>query len=169
MKEVSMTSRSKRKAWFILAFCSLYIAVQLTFIVRGHFVSSKHFAFWMFPESTYFTASLRRVLADGRQVKTAKGSWIVQTESGQVRYKWQSFVTGYLLDRLEVRQRGKGTFNDTLKYYQAALNYVAERTPQDKETYQLVMKIRYRRAGGPEETIVLESRPRFREARNGPA
>lgn len=151
----------RRKALFVLAFCSFYVFLQLFLIVRGHFVSSKHFGFWMFPESTYFTATLSRVLADGREVKTKRGAWSVQGETGKVRYKWKDFVNGYRMDQLEVRQRSKGTFDDTLKYFQHALNYVAERTPEDKVTRQFVMRIEYRRAGGPKEILVLKSTPRL--------
>ena len=162
-----LSQSSRRKAWFILAFCGLYVSVQLFMIVRGHFVTSQHFAFWMFPESTYFRTSLCRVLMDGTEVKTAKGVWTVETKTGTKRYKWGSFVQGYKLDYLESRERAKGSFNDTLKYYQAALNYVAERIPEDKSTYQLILRIRYQRAGGPEEFIVLESTPRLGGRRHG--
>ena len=160
---------SRRRAWAILAFVAAYIGVQLFMIVQGHFTLSKHFGFWMFPESTYFTATLGRVTVDGREIKTDKGVWTVQTASGKVRYKWQSFVKMYKLDRLETRERSKGTFDDTVKYFQAALNYVAERIPEDKSTYQLVMKIRYQRAGGPKQTLVLHSKPRLAAPQNGGA
>lgn len=160
------TPSPRRRAWFVLGFCGLYVAVQLFMIVRGHFVPSKHFGFWMFPESTYFTASLSRVLANGEEVKTKKGSWSVETESGKVRYKWKSFVGSYRMDELEVRQRSKGTFEDTVKYFQAALNYVATRIPEDKATEHLVLTIHYRRAGGPKEILVLKSTPRLGRPRN---
>lgn len=155
------TGIRRRKALSILAFCALYVFAQLFMIVRGHFVNSKHFGFWMFPESTYFKASLSRVLADGREVKTRRGAWSVQGDTGKVRYKWQDFVNGYRMDELEVRQRSKGTFDDTVKYFQHALNYVAQRIPRDKATQQLVMRIEYKRAGGPKEVLVLKSNPRL--------
>ena len=160
------TSSSKRKAWLILGFCSLYLGVQLFLIVRGHFVSSKHFGFWMFPESTYFTASLSRVLPNGKEVKTRAGAWTVETQYGKVRYKWNTFVNGYRMDALDVRQRCKGTFADTVKYFQAAVDYVAVRIPDDKETQQLVLRIQYRPAGGHKETLVLRSAPCRRGARD---
>ena len=168
MNPAAVTRQSlRRKAWFIVAFCSLYVALQVFMIVRGNFVASKHFGFWMFPESTYFTATLSRILADGQEVKTKKGSWTVETESGKVRYKWTSFVDTYRMDHLEERQRSKGTFDDTVRYFQAALHYVAERIPEDKATEQLVMRIQFRRAGGPKEIIELRSRPRLGGVRDG--
>jgi len=167
MSSVSATMEGRRQAWFILAFCGVYLAVQVGLIARGHFTASKHFAFWMFPESTYFIASLSRVLADGREVNTSRGSWAVRTESGKVEYHWSSFVHSYRMDRMDRWQRSKGIFDDTLKYFQAALDYVAERIPEDKFTDQLVLTIRYERAGGPQRVIVLESRPRLGGRRDG--
>ena len=150
----------RRKVW-VSSFCLLYITFQLFMIVRSHFTPSKHFGFWMFPESTYFRASLSRVLTDGQEVKARKGLWTVTTESGEVRYKWKAFVQGYRMDELDDKVRSKGTFADTLKYFQAALDYVADRIPEDKSTSQLVLRIRYYRAGGPEEVIILKSKPRL--------
>src|SRR4026208_1209047 len=91
---------SRGRAWLIILFCAAYIGLQLFIIVRAHFVSSKHFAFWMFPESTYFKATLTRVLADGREVVTSGGVWAVRTDSGNVEYDWRDFVQGYRMDRI---------------------------------------------------------------------
>ena len=151
----------RRRALGILTVCTLYIGLQLFMIVRGHFTPSKHFGFWMFPESTYFTASLSRLLEDGREVKTKKGAWSIDTPNGKVIYRWNTFVDGYRMDLLETKQRSKGTFDDTVKYFRAALDYVAARIPEDKSTHQLIMRIEYRRAGGPKEHMVLESKPRL--------
>lgn len=168
MNSLPLTTPSpRRKAWFVLGFTSLYIAAQLFLIVRGHFVPSKHFGFWMFPESTFFTATLSRVLENGEEVAAKKGAWSVETESGKVRYKWKTFVNGYRMDELETRFRSKGTFEDTVKYFQGALDYVAVRIPEDKATKHLVLTIQFRRAGGPKETVVLKSPPRLGGARNG--
>jgi hypothetical protein len=160
------TPSSKRRAWLILGFCGLYLGIQLLLIVRGHFVPSKHFGFWMFPESTHFTATLSRVLPNGKEVKTKRGIWTVETKYGKVRYKWNTFVNGYRMDALDERQRCKGTFADTVKYYQAALNYVAARIPEDTETQQLIMRIQYRRAGEEKELLVLRSVPCRKSARD---
>src|SRR5262245_47858705 len=121
--------RPPRRASFIILFCAAYLAFQIFMIVRGHFAESKQFAFWMFPESTYFRATLTRVLTDGREVATSRGAWAVRTESGKVEYDWRDFVQGYRMDRLGSRERSKGTFDDTLRYFQAALDHVADRIP----------------------------------------
>ena len=155
------------KAWLIILFCVIYVGFQVFMIVRAHFTPSKQFAFWMFPESTYFQATLTRLLADGREVITSDGAWAVRTGSGKVEYYWEDFIQGYRMDRLGTWQRSKGTFDDTLKYFQAALDYVAARIPKDKVTDRLVLTIEYERAGAAPEKIVLASKPRLGGTRNG--
>ena len=162
-----MGASRRGKAWFIILFCAAYLGFQVFMIVRGHFTSSKHFAFWMFPKSTYFHATLTRVLADGREVITSGGAWAVRTASGKVEYDWRDFVQGYRMDHLETWERSNGTFDDTLKYFQAALDYVAGRVPEDKVTEYLVLTIEYEQAGGAPKTIVLASNPRLGGTRNG--
>ena len=152
--------RSGGRAGLILAFCAVYLGFQIFMIVRGHFVTSKHFAFRMFPESTYFHATLTRVLNDGREVITSDGAWAVRTADGTLEYRWEYFVNGYKLHRLGSWERSRGTFDDMLKYFQAALNYVAERIEEDMVTRQLVLTIKYERAGDPPREIVLASKPR---------
>jgi len=154
---------AQRRSRIILAVCGLYVAVQVGIIVMCHFTSSKHFGFWMFPESTYLRAHLYRVLPDGTEVKTKKGSWKGQTEAGEVRYRWNDYVKGYRMDLLGKKVRSKGTFDDTAKYFQGAVNYVAARTAQDKSTHQLVLRIQYHRAGGPEQMLIYKSPPRVPE------
>ena len=166
-EKAGLTNAQRRRALFILGFCALYLGVQLFMIVHAHFTPNKHFGFWMFPESTSFEANLVRVLNDGSEIKTRKGSWTVQTDDGPVSYQWNSFVQGYRLDRLGDWGRCKGSFNDTVKYFQAALDYVADRIPEDASTARLVLKVRYRRAGGPQEFIVIESKPRLCDSPTG--
>lgn len=142
----------------IALFCIAYLALQVVVIVRGHFVPSKHFAFWMFPETTMFVARLVRVTTDGQAHHVPGGSWIVPRASGElVTYRWTDFVRGYRLDILDRKTRSKGTITDTLRYFQAAVENVARRTPEDRETAELVLKIQYQRAGGPVEEVELRS------------
>ena len=150
-----------------MAFCAVYLGIQIFVIVRAHFVPSKHFAFWMFPESTYFNATLTRLLSDGREVSTSNGGWAVRSDDGKVEYYWQDYVREYKLDRLGSWQRSKGVFDDTLKYFQAALDYVADRIPEDKATDRLVLRIQYERAGRPVQEVILESHARLETTTHG--
>lgn len=158
---------SKGRAWLVLLFCGVYLGLQMFLIVRAHFGPSKHFAFWMFPESTYFKAGLSRVLADGREVITSDGAWAVRTAAGNVEYDWREFVQGYRLDRLGTWGRAKGSFDDTLKYFQAALDYVADHIPEDRVTKHLVLTIDYEPAGDIVKTLVLSSKARLEERTYG--
>lgn len=150
-----MIPRSPRA---IAIFCIVYLALQMVVIVRGHFVPSKHFAFWMFPETTMFVARLVRVTSDGQSHHVPGGTWIVPRPSGElVTYRWRDFVRGYRLDALDVKARSKGTLTDTLRYFHEAVKRVARQIPEDRETIELVLRIDYQRAGEAPEHVELRS------------
>lgn len=150
-----MIPRSPRA---IAIFTLVYLALQIAVIVRGHFVPSKHFAFWMFPETTMFVARLIRITTDGQAHHVPGGTWIVPRRTGElVTYRWRDFVRGYRLDALDVKTRSKGTLTDTLRYFEAAVQRVARQTPEDRETVELVLSIDYQRAGEAPERIELRS------------
>lgn len=141
-----------RRPGAILAFTSIYLALQVFMIARGHFVESKHFGFWMFPESTFMTLRLSRVLPRGQRLPVPGGEWVVARQNGElVTYRWHDFVRGYHIDFLDRRIRSKGTVSDTLRYAAAAVRYVAERIPEDRTTEALQLDVDYQRAGGPPE------------------
>jgi len=158
---------SKGRAWLIVLFCAGYLGFQMFMVVRAYFVPCKHFAFWMFPESTYFKARLTRVLMDGREVITSDGAWAVRTPKGNVEYDWREFVQSYRLDNLGEWERSKGSFDDTLRYFQAALDYVGDRIPEDHITKHLLLTIDYERAGETVKTLVLASKPRSGGGQHG--
>jgi hypothetical protein len=149
------------KPALILAFCVLYLSIQAFFIVRAHFVVDKRFGFWMFAESSRFKAELYREFADGRLEKALHGQWWVTTADGRyILYSWDNYVRRFRLNPLERFSRAKRGIGVTLEYFQQALDYVAERIPEDRETVKLVLRVQYRKAGGPWQYVALESRPR---------
>ena len=145
----------------ILGGCVLYLCTQAFVIVRGHFVDSKHFAFWMFPESTRFVAQLFLETKTGRQLPTNRGRWGIGRPPNQVRFDWGHFVNDYRLDFINRKTRSKGTWLDNEQYFQEALNYVIDRIPEDTLTNRLVLRIRVEKAGEAPKDIVLKSKPRF--------
>ena len=153
-----------RRPASILAFVGLYLAVQIFFIARGHFAASKHFGFWMFPESTFMKLHLVRVLPRGQRLPVPGGEWVVAREDGAlVTYRWRDFVRGYHMDFLDQVVRSKGTVSDTLRYAAAAVAYVAARIPEDRTTEALELEVDYRRAGGTPEHATYTARvPRAR-------
>ena len=153
----------KLKRLAILVFCAGYLGVQIFLIVGAHFRSDKRFGFWMFAESTRYTASLFRQTFDGRLLSTEAGVWTVRTlDGGYKTYAWGMFVQGFRLKRLEVNKRAKVGMAVTLKYLEHALDYVAGRIPYDRETERLVLVIDYRRAGGESIRTRLQSQPRHK-------
>lgn len=153
----------------ILAFCAVYLSIQVFFIIRAHFDEvDRRFGFWMFAESSRFKAELYRQLKDGRLVKTANGRWSVRTADGaSVSYSWDRYVRDFRLFDLERLKRAKVGMGVTLKYLHGALHYVAARIPEDRETVKLVLKVQYRNAGGPWQYATLESNSRDLSAISG--
>ena len=155
------TTKSKTVSYKVFVFCLLYLGLQLFLIIRGHFTPSKHFGFWMFPESTFFVAKLYRRLENGKEVLAPFGSWSVKDAEGKLkRYEWRDFVSGYEMEDLGVRTRSKGTFSDTSRYFEEALNFIAVRIPEDTETKQLVLKFKFDKAGLTRDILVLRSHER---------
>jgi len=159
-------NREKKKI-FILSFSALYLAIQIYFIVHAHFVKDKRFGFWMFAESSVFKAELYRKLTSGELVKTNNGFWAVKSPSGEkLVYGWNQFVRDFRLFDLERERRAKSSMANTIKYLDAALDFVIERIPEDRETTQLVLKVQYRKAGMPWQQITLESEYRNLDSYN---
>ena len=142
----------------VAGFVVLYLGIQLFFVLRSHTVTDKKFGFWMFPESTYFRASLARELANGSVVRTRNGAWHARKVDGsRAIFLWDDFVNYYRLGNLESRRRAKGNFQTTLGYFQHALNYVATHIPADSETKKLILTVYYTRSGNPLKVVTLES------------
>ena len=153
--------KNEIRSYKIFAFCTAYLGLQLLLIIRGHLTPSKHFGFWMFPESTFFVAKLYRRLENGKEVLAPFGTWSVKNSAGQIkRYEWRDFVSGYEMEDLGVRTRSKGTFSDTSRYFEEALNFIADRIPEDTETKQLLLKLQFDKAGLTRDILVLRSRER---------
>ena len=153
-------SRKSFVKWAVLAFCTLYIGLQLLFIVKAHFQSDKRFGFWMFAETTIFSAKLYRITADGKKIKTRNGRWRFAKGGTSGAYNWNSMVKDYRLYNLESRKRAKGSMSRTLLFLDATLDYVIDRIPDDPETRQLVLEVTYAKAGNDEQHVTLESKLR---------
>ena len=145
----------------ILAFCLVFFGGQLALVAWSYVRGDRLFGYQMFAESTFFTARLYRVTADGRREHLRDGSWIAADEHGvRRRFSWRGFVDDFRLDRLERRTRAKIGIGTTLKFFQHALDHVVEQIPQDRETRRLELEIRYETAGGLVRDVTLQSRER---------
>jgi len=155
------SSHGLARSWAILGFATLYLAFQLSMISIAHGRQDKRFGFWMFAESSNFQSVLIRELDSGERVRAPHGTWTVKGKGGaETTYRWGDFVRGFHLGDVETVVHAKTGMYVTLKYLGEALDYVIGRIPEDHETVQLHLVVRYSRAGGPVEEVVLSSRRR---------
>ena len=108
------------------------VLLQLGFIARGYWVDHKEFAFQMFPESSTWRADVVRVTADGRRVPIEL-SW-----SG---YRWDELVRDRGLRYPQFRHHADAGLANQLAFLDAALDWVADNTPRDRETRYLEARV----------------------------
>jgi hypothetical protein len=108
------------------------VLLQLGFIGRGYWSDHKEFAFQMFPESSTWRASVVRVTADGRRVPI-EVPW-----SG---YRWDELVRDRGLSYPAVRHHADAGLDNQLAFLRAALDWVADNTPRDRETRYLEARV----------------------------
>ena len=104
------------------------VFLQLAFVARGYWSDHKEFAFQMFPESSTWRASIVRVTADGRRVPVEE-PW-----SG---YRWDELVRDRGLRYPYFRHHADAGLGNQLAFLSAALDWVADNTPRDRETRYL--------------------------------
>jgi hypothetical protein len=104
------------------------VLLQLGFVARGYWSDHKEFAFQMFPESSTWRASVVRVTADGRRVPV-EVPW-----SG---YRWDELVQTRGLSYPAVRHHADAGLDNQLAFLRAALDWVADNTPRDRQTRYL--------------------------------
>jgi hypothetical protein len=104
------------------------VVLQLGLVAHGYWADHKPFAFQMFPESSTWRADVVRVTADGERVP------IELPWSG---YRWEQLVQGRGLRYPSVRHHADAGLANQLAFLDAALDWVAENTPRDRETRYL--------------------------------
>lgn len=151
---------SRRAA--ILAFCAVFFGGQLASIAFSYIRGDRLGGYQMFAETTYFTARLHRVTADGRRELARGGAWKARDATGRLQsHRWGRLVDDFKLNRLEHRTRAKIGIDVTLKFFQYALDHVARNVPADRETVRFEMVIEYVSASGArgEATLTSAVRP----------
>jgi hypothetical protein len=129
----------------------MVVLLQLAFIARGYFSDHKEFAFQMFPESSTWRADVVRVTADGRRVPVER-RW-----SG---YRWDELVQARGLRYPSVRHHADAGLDNQLAFLDAALDWVADNTPRDRETRYLEARVTAWHNADPPRVEVLRSRVR---------
>jgi hypothetical protein len=110
----------------------LVVVLQLGLVARGYWSDHKEFAFQMFPESSTWRADVVRVTADGRRVPV-EVPW-----SG---YRWEELVQTRGLSYPSVRHHADAGLANQLAFLDAALDWVADNTPRDRETRYLEARV----------------------------
>jgi hypothetical protein len=108
------------------------VLLQLGLVARGYWSDHREFAFQMFPESSTWRASVVRVTADGRRVPI-EVPW-----SG---YRWEELVRARGLSYPAVRHHADAGIGNQLAFLRAALDWVADNTPRDRETRYLEARV----------------------------
>jgi hypothetical protein len=108
------------------------VVLQLGLVVGGYWSDHKPFAFQMFPESSTWRADVVRVTADGRRIPVEL-PW-----SG---YRWEELVRARGLSYPSLRHHADAGLDNQLAFLDAALDWVADNTPRDRETRYLEARV----------------------------
>jgi hypothetical protein len=108
------------------------VLLQLGLVARGYWSDHKEFAFQMFPESSTWRASVVRVTADGRRVPV---------EVPWAGYRWEELVRDRGLSYPGFRHHADAGLDNQLAFLRAALDWVADNTPRDRETRYLEARV----------------------------
>lgn len=102
-------------------------------IVVAYDTDHKTFGFQMFPESSRWEADIVRVLDDGTRVPVNQ-DW---------EYRWSELVAGRGLTNPFVEHHADSGLRNQFGYFQGALDWVAENTPDDTSTGHLEATVTY--------------------------
>ena len=127
------------------------VVLQLGLVARGYWSDHKEFAFQMFPESSTWRADVVRVTAGGRRVPIER-PW-----SG---YRWDDLVQSRGLRYPSIRHHADAGLANQLAFLEAALDWVADNTPHDRETRYLEARVTSWHNADPPQVGVLRSRVR---------
>lgn len=129
------------------------VLLQLGLVARGYVADHKEFAFQMFPESSTWRADVVRVTADGRRLPV---------ELPWAGYRWHELVQDKGLSYPSVRHEANAGVANQLAFLEAALDWVADNTPRDRQTRYLEATVTAWHNDDPPRVEVLRSGVRRR-------
>ncbi len=125
------------------------VVIQLVLVVRAYSEPIDTFGFQMFPESSQWQAEIYRVLPDGTRVDV-RDPW----PGG---YRWDDLVDARGLGAPFALHHADAGLAATVHLLDAALDWVAANTPDDRETVRLVAEVTLIHNDRSPVTVVLES------------
>jgi len=129
------------------AIAVVILSTQLLLVVRAYSADHAFFGFQMFPESSEWQATIERELRDGTRIDVR--------EPWPGDYRWGDLVVGRGLGVPWVRHHADAGLDSTLHFFESALRWVADNTPNDAETVRLVATVTTWHNGGPPETTLI--------------
>lgn len=143
--------RSPLSYWAPRVFFVAAVLAQLFFIHRAYDDPHKRFGFQPYNESDTIQASIVRVTADGRRIPVTR-PWF--------GYRWHRLVRSRGLSRIHRLGHASSGARSVIAFLDAALDWVAEHTPRDRETLYYHARVTYfHNTRGPQ-TVELESKRR---------
>lgn len=144
--------RPRWRARLVRCFVATVLLVQAGLLVRSYRDPHNFFGFQPFNESSTWRADVVRVTTDGRRVPV--------TEPWPGGYRWNDLVGWGVLEDPAERKHAYSGLDASLDFLDEALDWVADHTPEDRETHHLEATVEgWRNTRGPE-VRVLRSDPR---------
>ena len=135
--------RPRWRARLVRGFVIAVLVGHAALLVRGYADPHKFFAFQPFNESSTWRADIVRVTADGRRVPIE--------EAWPGGYEWDELVGWEVLAQPSRTKHAYSGLGASLDFLDAALDWVADHTPDDTETLYLEARTEaYRNTRGPE-------------------
>ena len=148
------TDAVPRPRWRVRAAAACFLVAvggQVAFALNGYRDPHKFFAFQPFNESSTWRADIVRVTWDGTRL-TIDEDW-----GG---YDWNELVDMSALQNPGRLRHAYMGVDATLDFLDAALEWVADNTPADRETQYLEARVTYHRNAGGAEHVVLRTEDR---------
>jgi len=139
------------RRWARWAVVVAVVVAQAVFVARAYWAPHKEFGFQMFPESSTWQAEVVRVTAAGDRIP------VTDPWDG---YLWSVLVPNRGLAFPDVRKQADAGLDNQLAFLDAALDYVATHTPDDRQTRYLEATVTAWYDDDPPHTVVLRSADR---------
>ena len=139
--------RPRWRARLVRGFVVVVLLGHAVLLVRGYADPHKFFAYQPFNESSTWRADIVRVTSDGRRIPI--------DEPWPGDYDWDELVRWRVLQRPELLRHAYSGLGASLDFFDEALDWVAENTPDDDETLFLEARTEaYRNTRGPEVRVL---------------
>ena len=135
-------------------FAAGVVVVQLGLVANGYRDPHNYFAFQPFNESSTYAVELVRVLDDGRRVPVHDGRW--------EGYDWNEMVGWRALQSPWHQRHAFSGVDAVVDFLDHALDWMADHTPNDRDTRYLEATVTYyRNARGPHAVVIRSHEREF--------